>query len=148
MPRAKRAHPLNTGRPLKHIDWDFVDKLCLAGCNSTEIAPHFDMHPQTFCDRVLLEKGVSFTAFSQEKRAQGDSLLREKQMEVALSGDKALLVWLGKNRLGQRDRFDTDAELKEIVVKIMNFQKEGLTEEGKPNLDSESIDIDNKSLKN
>ena len=50
---------------------------------------------------------MTFTAFQQQRRAQGESLIRHKQYQRALgltdSGDNTMLIWLGKNRLGQRN---------------------------------------------
>jgi len=90
-------------RPEKPIDWKKVDQLLLAGCIGTEIAPHFDMHPVTFYERCQREHGLNFTAYSSLKRCQGDSLLKEKQFEKAMSGDNTLLIWLGKTRLKQTE---------------------------------------------
>ncbi len=94
-------------RPEKQIDWNRVDDLLIAGCLGTEIAAAFDVHPQTFYSRVEEKYKCSFTHYSQEKRGIGDSLIREKQFQKALgltdSGDNTMLVWLGKNRLGQRN---------------------------------------------
>jgi hypothetical protein len=90
-------------RPVKPIDWKLVDTLLLSGCTGAEIASHFDMHPITFYHRVEQQYGVSFTNYSSEKKQKGESLLRHKQFEVAMKGDKTMLVWLGKNRLGQRE---------------------------------------------
>jgi len=102
MPRAYRKK-MKIGRAIKLIDWKRVDELLLAGCHGTEIAPHFDMHVQTFYDRVSLEKGMSFTEYSTKKQKHGDSIIREVQFNKALKGDNVLLIWLGKNRLTQRE---------------------------------------------
>ena len=37
-----------------------------------------------------------------------DLSIRRKQAEVAMAGNVTMLIWLGKQRLGQRDRFDTE----------------------------------------
>ena len=103
MPRPKKANPKPAHRPQKPIDWERVDELLMAGCLGTEIAPHFDMHYQTFYERVEIEKGMSFTQYSTQKRSQGDAILREVQYQKALSADNTMLVWLGKNRLGQKE---------------------------------------------
>lgn len=91
-------------RPEKPIDWAKVDQLLMAGCKGTQIAPHFDMHPETFYDRVKEKHGVGFTEYCALKKDHGDSLLHAKQFEKALKGDNTMLVWLGKNRMGQKDR--------------------------------------------
>lgn len=109
---------LIVSRPEKHIDWDKVDRLLIAGCLGTEIAPHFDLHPNTFYDRVLAEKGIGFTEYSTQKKSQGDACLREVQYEKALTGDNTMLVWLGKQRLNQRDHKDETSQHQKIVVEL------------------------------
>ena len=128
MPRPKKANPLPNGRPQKPIDWDRVDELLMAGCMGTEIAPHFNMHYQTFYDRVQLEKGMGFTEYMTEKRSQGEALLREKQYKKALgltdTGDNTLLIWLGKNRLNQKetpDAITVDAATVKSFVGLMDL---------------------------
>lgn len=90
-------------RPEKPIDWEKVDQLLLAGCVGTEIAPHFDMSPDALYYKCQQEHNLGFSAYSALKRSQGDSLLKEKQFEKAMSGDNTLLIWLGKTRLKQSE---------------------------------------------
>jgi hypothetical protein len=94
-------------RPEIPIDWDKVDYLLKAGCLGTELAATFAMHPDTFYRRVEEKYAMGFTAYMQQKRADGDACLRAKQFERALglteTGDNNMLIWLGKNRLGQRN---------------------------------------------
>ncbi len=104
-PKNEKKH---FGRNPKPVDWVKVDYLLLAGCLGSEIAPHFDMHPNTFYDKVIEEYGVSFTEYSTLKKNQGDSILRAKQYELANKGEKTMLVWLGKNRLNQRENQQND----------------------------------------
>lgn len=107
-------------RPIKAIDWNKVDQLLMAGCHGTEIASHFDMHHETFYNRVSQEKGMGFTAYCAEKRAKGDSLLRAKQFERALAnhGDNTMLIWLGKQRLGQSETQATNSFDAEAIAKF------------------------------
>lgn len=92
-----------TGKPRKDIDWDKTDKLLEAGCIGTEVAASLGVHPDTLYLRCEKEKHMTFTAYSQIKRASGDSLLRDKQIEIALKGNVTMLIWLGKQRLQQRE---------------------------------------------
>jgi predicted metal-binding transcription factor (methanogenesis marker protein 9) len=91
-------------RPEKPIDWKRVDELLMCGCLGTEIAACFDMHPTTFYERVADKYKMSFTNYMSQKRSHGDTLLREAQHKKALKGDNSMLIWLGKNRLGQKDQ--------------------------------------------
>ncbi len=97
-----------TGRYEKEIDWDKVDELLVSGCLGTEIAAEFNMHHDTFYRRVEKEHGISFTAYSAEKHAKGEQILRDVQFKKAIGltelGDNTLLIWLGKTRLKQRGR--------------------------------------------
>lgn len=91
-------------RPEKPVDWKKVDDLLIAGCHGTEIAAHFDMHPQSFYNKIQAQYNLGFTEYSLEKKQKGDSILRAKQYETALKGNVPMQIWLGKNRLGQKDR--------------------------------------------
>lgn len=91
------------GRPEIPLDWERIDQLLIADCSGPEIAAHFNVHYTTIYDRISDKYGMSFTQYSQEKKQKGDSLIREKQLEKALEKDNTMLVWLGKNRLKQRD---------------------------------------------
>lgn len=115
-------------RPEKEIDWKKVDNLLMAGCHGTEIAPHFDMHAETFYDRVKKQYNIGFTEYSSLKRQQGDSILRAKQYEKAMSLDNTMLIWLGKQRLKQRENLDD----KEVPLdNNMNFAKLYIESEAK-----------------
>ncbi len=92
------------GRPQKPIDWDLVDELIEGGCAASQIAPHFHMHPNTFTDRVFQQYDMVFTEYAYFIREKGLSNLKMTQYKKALAGDTTLLIWLGKQYLGQRDR--------------------------------------------
>ncbi|MES2875410.1 MAG: hypothetical protein V4708_16925 [Bacteroidota bacterium] len=91
------------GRPPKEIDWDLVDELLEAGCSGPEIAPHFNIHPETLYDRVADKHGMLYSHYSDIMFAKGDSVLRAVQHTKAKQGDNTMLVWLGKNRLKQKE---------------------------------------------
>lgn len=94
-------------RPEKPIDWDLLDSLLEAGCSSNEAAPYFNMTGETICYRVLYKYGMDFSSYSREKTYKGDACIRHQQYLKATGqsdkGDNTQLVWLGKNRLKQRD---------------------------------------------
>lgn len=94
-------------RPEKEIDWDRVDYMLKCGAIGTEIAASFYIHPDTFYKRVEQKYGMGFTAYQQQRCAEGDASIRMKQYEKAMgltdTGDNTLLIWLGKNRLGQKN---------------------------------------------
>ncbi len=109
------------GRKRANIDWDKIDKLLIAGCIGTEVASHIGMHPNTLYRRCEEEHNISFSAYLQEKRAKGDSLLKIAQFDEAVNKrDRGMLIWLGKNRLGQTDKSEVAHEGK-IPIEIVNY---------------------------
>lgn len=123
----------NAGRPEKPIDWEKVDELLMAGCTGTEIAPHFDIHPVNFYPRFEKKFNMKFTEYCGLKRSHGDSLLRQKQFEKALAGDNTLLIWLGKNRLGQREN---DLNIQSAALDELLKQNQAFINHVKENQDS------------
>jgi len=98
----------STGRPKAVIDWNQVGKLCEAGASGVGIAATIGVDEGTLRKRCEADNNCSFSEFSQQKRAKGDELLRSKQFQVAMAGDKTMLIWLGKQRLNQSDKSDTN----------------------------------------
>lgn len=90
-------------RPEIPIDWKLVDDMLIDGCTGTEIASTVGMHPETFYDRVVKKFSIGFTEYKTQKQAVGDGLVRRAQMKKALKGDSTMLIWLGKQKLGQRE---------------------------------------------
>lgn len=94
-------------KPEIPINMKIVDDLLIAGCTGVEVAAHIGCHADTLYKRIENEKGMQFTAYSAEKRLKGESLLRAQQYAKALgltkNGDNMMLIWLGKNRLNQKD---------------------------------------------
>jgi hypothetical protein len=103
MPRKPRPVKRSASRPLIDIDMAKVDELLIYGCNGAEVAAVFGCHPDTLYKRVEDEKGMTFTAYACQKKQHGDSILRGAQYRKAAKGDNSMMIWLGKNRLDQRD---------------------------------------------
>jgi len=90
-------------RPEKEIDWEKVEQLLLAGAVGTEIAPHFDIHPETFYKRFQQHHGVGFTGYCQSRRQQGNALLKLRSFQKAMKGDNQQLTLNLKNRCGYHE---------------------------------------------
>jgi hypothetical protein len=107
------------GRPRAKIDMDKVDALLQRQCDGTEIAALLGIHYATLSRHIEREYNVNFADYSQQKKASGHALLRSKMFEMALSGDKTMLIWLSKQYLGMRDQSNitqTIESLPEIVL--------------------------------
>ena len=72
------------------------------GCNDREIARWFDVNEDTLRNNFsdILAKG----------REELKQSLRRAQIKLALGGNATMLIWLGKNILGQQENpTNTDA---------------------------------------
>lgn len=90
-------------RPLKEIDEKQFEKLCGLQCTKLEICGWFDITDKTlesWCKRTY---GKGFSETFEEKRAAGKISLRRAQYELALKGNATMLIWLGRNYLGQSE---------------------------------------------
>ncbi len=94
------------GRPPKPIDWDEVDEFLEAGAPGTEIASYFNISHDQFYIRIKEKYGISFHEYQAEKRGKGNIPIRKSQYDKAIAGDNMMLIWLGKNRLGQKDNHE------------------------------------------
>ena len=94
-------------RPKKYnIDVEQVEKLAGLGCTNIEIASFFG------CDESLIRKSYSENLV--KGRENGKIRLRQWQMKAAQRGNVAMLIWLGKQMLGQSDKQEiTTTELPE-----------------------------------
>lgn len=138
MPRPK-INKGPVGRPLKPINWDYVDLMLQAGCPGTEIALRFELHPVSFYERCQREKGVNFTEYSSWRLNLGKSNIKVKQYTKACKGDNTMLLHCGKHLCGQRDTTEiaVNDETAKTFASIMN-QISQLQEQrnGIPNSDS------------
>lgn len=83
-------------RPRKQIDEKAVEALASCGGTLEEIAAKLDCSVDTLSRR--------FADTIKRGREIGRISLRGKQYEKAMKGDTGLLIWLGKQMLGQRDK--------------------------------------------
>lgn len=123
MAKEKKTKKNPVGRPNFDINWDEVGKYLEAGSPGTAIAQMNGIAPKTLYERCLKEHGVNFQEFSRQKRCKGDEGLRAKQYAEAMRGDRGMLIWLGKQRLGQKDKHDVEHSGKVIFEKV-EYSKE------------------------
>lgn len=111
------------GRPVITIDWDQFEKLCQVHCTLEEIAGIFSCSSDTIERRVVEKYGRIFAEVFKEKSALGKLSLRRKQFELAQKGDKTMLVWLGKQFLGQVDNIEHRIQREEDAVLELSYDQ-------------------------
>ncbi|MGI6078298.1 MAG: hypothetical protein ACOYCB_09095 [Fastidiosipilaceae bacterium] len=89
------------GRPRKKIDYKTVEKLCALQCTGAEIASFLNIHYSTLIEHIQRDYGMSFPEYFELKSGAGRASLRRRQWQAAEKGNSAMLIWLGKQYLGQ-----------------------------------------------
>lgn len=115
---------MKLGRPRKTLDWGLFDQLCAVQCTLEEIAGVLQVSADTLERRIAEKFGSTFAEVFEQKRKAGFGSLRSKQFEIAMSGNVTMLIWLGKQYLGQSDK---------------HVQKTDVTVRAEPQLSHEEI---------
>jgi hypothetical protein len=133
MPRPAKVIKRPAHRPQKEIDWKIVDEYLIAGCPGTKIANVLGICADTLYLRCELEKGMTFSAYSQQKRDVGDAILHKAQFDKAIGntekGENNLLMFLGKVRLEQRETVavavdpETNKNFESLMKEIAELQQ-------------------------
>jgi hypothetical protein len=100
----KKAGNPKGGRPPVQIDIDQIETLAQLGATQIEMARFLGVAHSTL--EYKLQQPEFREAYD---RGLGNlhMSLKRKQVEMALAGDRTMLIWLGKNYLGQSDKLDT-----------------------------------------
>jgi hypothetical protein len=109
-------------RPRIEVDYKQAGKLAEIQCTIDEIAHVLGV------SSTKLKRDDEFRAIYDQAREKGKTSLRRLQWAAARRGSTAMLIWLGKQYLGQTDRVEsavtvsrnvrslTDDELAEIIA--------------------------------
>jgi hypothetical protein len=85
------------GRPRKFVDLELVEKLAHIQCTYSEIAATLGISVDT------LERNKDFAVTYKKGAEGGRKSLRRMQFESAHKGNVTMMIWLGKQYLGQSD---------------------------------------------
>ena len=91
----KTGLAVGRGANKKIVHPDDVYKLARLGCSIEEMADFFQINRETL--------KYNFMDYINKGKAEIRTKLRDAQIRAALAGNAALLIWLGKNMLGQSD---------------------------------------------
>lgn len=91
------------GRPPIEIDWRAIDAQLAIQATLTEIAAAAQCSEDTIERACVRDKGMSFAEYRDLKKSRGLMSLRRKQFQLALEGDRVMLIWLGKQYLNQTE---------------------------------------------
>jgi hypothetical protein len=93
----------NAGRKQLPIDWETAQKLASIQCTGEEVAAILEISYDTLERAIKRKYRTNFAEWYKKYGAQGKASLRRKQYQVAMQGNTAMLIFLGKNLLDQSD---------------------------------------------
>ena len=104
-------------KPRIEIDLVELERLCGLQCTQPDLAGWFNCDITTIENRVKEDKlydfegaQLTFKQIMERGYAKGRVSLRRRQMAAADAGNATMLVWLGKNVLGQRDNIEVTGD--------------------------------------
>jgi hypothetical protein len=118
------------GAPERIIDWDIVGQKLIAGCNVTEIARFFGCVPDTLYNQCKAKNNLDFSAFRQQKKAIGDTMLREVLYDCAMAAkyDPKYIpaaIFLAKARLKMSDKPEEKKNsLQDVQITIVDASED------------------------
>lgn len=91
------------GRRPTDIPLAKIEAFCQVHATDEEIAAHFSVSTKTI---QRLKKKPAYAAAFAKGHADGKISLRRAQYQEALKGSPSMLIWLGKQLLGQKEKFE------------------------------------------
>jgi hypothetical protein len=128
------------GRPRKDLDWNLVESLCTLNTSlyflcerliekDRALDPQIQVNIKTIramekmVERRIKERfDCTFVEYRDKKLDETRIKLFDKQVKVALAGNATMLIWLGKQILGQTDV--EKAERKQINDQINEIHEQ------------------------
>ena len=114
------------GAPNKAIDYAKLSKMCAIHCTGEECSSILDMDYDTLNRNLIADGHGGFADYFKKHSATGKMSLRRKQFTKAVDeGSVPMLIWLGKQYLGQKDKEEVMHEEKDhnIVINLVDAVK-------------------------
>jgi hypothetical protein len=109
------------GRKPKTFDWPEVGRMCKIQCTHEEIASILGTTKDTLYDACKRDLKVDFSTYYRQKADGGKKCLRRRQWSEAVDdGNVTMMIWLGKQHLGQSDKLEASGKDGGPLVGVVN----------------------------
>lgn len=92
--------------PTNEAEFQILENLLKIQCSLEECAAYWSVDVKTIQNRIEEWYGMKFSQLAELKRNAGRISIRRVQYQKALKGNIPMLIWLGKQYLGQRDKYE------------------------------------------
>lgn len=106
------------GRPEVHFSWQTLDAVLQFGASKTDCAEFLDCSEDTIERRIKTKFNMTFTEYRLRKMGKTRVGIMKKQIDMALAGDRTMLIWVGKQICGQSDKFSEPDEVVNNTVQL------------------------------
>lgn len=106
-----KTGPKGPMKPMSDKEFEQLINMIRIQCTAEEIADVFGMSEDTLGRRIAernIEGVKNFADLYKKHSGEGKASLRREQWKLAQAGNPTMLVWLGKQMLGQRDKHEVD----------------------------------------
>ena len=100
----KKPKGKQMGRPKIEIEKQTFENLCKIQCTQSEIASVLNASEDTILRWCKSTYGDTFAASYKKLSEGGRTSLRRAQWIAAMKGNPTMLIWMGKQILGQKDQ--------------------------------------------
>lgn len=114
------------GRPKIEINEKLFDQLIQLPLIKADFAHAFNCSEDKIEHYVKERFDCTFSALKEQKRQIFKRNILAKQLEVAMRGNVAMLIFLGKNYLGQTDKLETKETGDKTIQVVIQKEDQGL----------------------
>lgn len=100
-------------------EWTQIEKLASIFCTGEEIASVIGISYDTLERQVKEVHQMPCADYIKKHQGSGKASLRRAQFKSAMAGNNAMLIWLGKQYLGQKDSTAIDVD-DNVQIKVIN----------------------------
>lgn len=102
--------------------WKTFEFLMQCQCSAGELSGYYGVSESTIRRAVKKHYKKGFDELLEEKRKGGKASLRRISWQLALNGDKTMIIWLSKQHLNFRDRIETVGEKEDPAIKQRHIE--------------------------
>lgn len=96
------------GAPKKPIDYKMLEQLCTIMCTGEECAAILECSYEHLNNQLKRDGNGGFLDYFKKHSSKGKASLRRRQYKSAVEeGNVPMMIWLGKQFLGQQDKIET-----------------------------------------
>ena len=133
-------------RPNKEFSKKVFEGLCSIMCTEKEICSFFETTDKTLNKWCKREYGMGFSDIYKIKSQNGRISIRRLQFKSAEKGNPSMLIWLGKQYLGQSEETESKRKMQDAQTKRINAETNKIESNMASGFDASSINDLNKSV--